>query len=139
MPIKGSKKQIGCACGETRESEFYPTHRGECKKCTNTRTSARQRGNSELHRIRHLKRAYGITPEKYDEMLASQYGLCALCGKPPDGEKLMVDHDHETDEVRGLIHRFCNSLLGFAREDVLILFAAIDYIKRHKQRKGNLT
>jgi len=65
-------------------------------------------------------------------MLAAQHGLCALCGKPPDGEKLMVDHNHETDEVRGLIHRFCNSLLGFAREDETILFAAIKYIRRFK-------
>ena len=133
MPIKGSKKPRVCVrCGERDESKFYPTHANECKRCLSDRTSTRQRGNTELHRRRHLKRAYGITPERYDEMLAQQHGLCALCGKPPDGENLMVDHDHETDEVRGLIHRFCNSLLGFAREDVSILFAAVDYIRRYK-------
>jgi Recombination endonuclease VII len=120
-------------CGETDETKFYPYRVFECKSCTCKRTSTRQRGNIEMHRRRHLKRAYGITPEKYDELLAQQHGLCALCGKPPDGENLMVDHDHETDEVRGLIHRFCNSLLGFAREDTTVLLAAVGYLNRYRK------
>src|SRR5208282_2964797 len=130
---KGIHKPYLCRkCGETNSAEFYGIQRGECKSCTRARTSRYQTGNSTFNRKRHLRRAYGITPERYDEMLAAQHGLCALCGKPPDGEKLMVDHNHETDEVRGLIHRFCNSLLGFAREDETILFAAIKYIRRFK-------
>ena len=133
MPAKGSHKVRVCRkCGETRDSEFYTWSRSECKRCACTRTSARTKGHTELHRIRHLRRAYGLTPERYDEMFAQQQGLCALCSKPPDGEKFMVDHDHSTNAVRGLIHRFCNSLLGFAKEDKKILLAAVRYIERHK-------
>jgi Recombination endonuclease VII len=121
-------------CGETDERKFYPYRVFECKSCTCKRTSARQRGNTELHRRRHLMRAYGWTPEKYDTELDKQHGLCALCGKPPlPGEILRVDHNHETGETRGLIHQHCNSLLGFAREDTAILLASIQYILRYRK------
>lgn len=121
------------ACGETDETKFYAYRAFECKKCTCVRTGAVQRGNTELHRRRHLKRAYGWTPEKYDVEISKQHGLCALCGKPPiPGEVLRVDHDHETGDPRELIHQHCNSLLGFAREDTAILLAAIHYLTRHR-------
>lgn len=133
MPLKGTRIPRLCRkCGESRETEFYPLSRSECKKCACARTSARTKGKTNLHRERHLKRAYGITPEQYDSMFAAQRGLCALCGKPPNDENFMVDHDHKTNEIRGLVHRFCNSLLGFACEDESILFAAVDYLRRHR-------
>jgi len=134
MPVKGSRKPRVCHCGETNPEQFYAARSGECKTCLCVRSSTRQKGNSKLHRRRHLKRAYGWTPEKYDTELAKQHGLCALCGKPPiPGEVLRVDHDHETGEPRELIHQHCNSLLGFAREDTAVLLAAIAYILRHRK------
>jgi recombination endonuclease VII len=134
MPVKGSRKPRVCHCGEIDPTQFYVAQASECKKCLIERTASHQRGNTELHRRRHLKRAYGWTPEKYDAELAKQHGLCALCGKPPIvGEVLRVDHNHETGETRELIHQHCNSLLGFAREDTAILMAAINYVVRHRQ------
>lgn len=49
-------------------------------------------------KIRHLK--------------VQQGGLCPLCGeaidltKPREG---VIDHDHDTGEIRGVLHRSCNS------------------------------
>ena len=57
----------------------------------------------------YLIRTYGITKAAYDAMLAGQGGHCALC---PTTEDLVVDHNHETDEVRGILCRSCNSGLG---------------------------
>ena len=97
------------------------------------RTSKYQTGNSAFNRRRHLRRQYGLDEDQYEAKLAAQHGLCALCGKPPEGDKkLMVDHDHETKKFRGLVHQHCNSLLGFAREDTAVLLMAIDYLVRHK-------
>lgn len=45
---------------------------------------------------------------------ADQGNKCALCGQPL-GEKTkapVLDHCHTTGEVRGVLHRGCNSLLG---------------------------
>ena len=137
MPVKGQRKPTVCSCGEANPSQFYAMSRTECKKCACIRTSARQRGNTELHRTRHLKRAYGITPERYDAEFTKQKGLCAMCGLPPDPtdlqKKLVVDHDHETGAFRGLVHGRCNSLLGYAQENPVILRAALTYLALHKQ------
>lgn len=62
----------------------------------------------ETIRRARLKRLFGITWEQYDQMLSSQGGVCALCGDPPKGKRLAVDHDHKTGKVRGLLCSFCN-------------------------------
>ncbi|AFR52565.1 putative DNA endonuclease VII [Pseudomonas phage MPK7] len=49
------------------------------------------------------------------KLWAEQNKLCPLCGKPIDisvkGEAVM-DHDHETGLVRGVLHRSCNTAEG---------------------------
>lgn len=52
-------------------------------------------------------------------MLYQQQGnKCAICGKPIDfsvtGHKAnyAVDHDHQTGEIRGTLHKSCNSAEG---------------------------
>jgi Recombination endonuclease VII len=58
---------------------------------------------------RALYRNYGLSPDDYDRALELQGGVCALCGLPPPGSRrLVVDDDHETGEIRGLLHRPCN-------------------------------
>lgn len=124
-------------CGEQDATQFYKHVRSECKACSCKRNSARQKGNHEHHRRRHLRRAYGITPEFYDAELAKQHGLCALCGRPPDETDLqkilVVDHDHETRAFRGLIHGRCNCILGYAKDDTAVLMSAIDYLNHHRK------
>lgn len=45
--------------------------------------------------------------------LSEQGGNCALCGLPIAGKDTPVaDHNHTTGEMRGVLHRSCNSLLG---------------------------
>lgn len=137
MPIKGYRKPRVCKCGETNPIQFYAAQASECKSCVRNRTSVVQRGNSGLHRKRHLKRAYGWTPEKYESEFIKQNGLCAMCGKPPDDTDLkkilMVDHDHETGAPRGLIHGRCNAVLGYAKDDPATLLSALRYLARYKK------
>jgi len=47
----------------------------------------------------------------YDELLAQQNGVCAICGHPPKTKRLNIDHDHKTMEVRGLLCHKCNRAL----------------------------
>jgi hypothetical protein len=62
---------------------------------------------------RRLKVRYGITLDAYEQMLCEQGGVCAICG---DEKELVVDHDHETGEVRGLLCRACNLRLGMVEQ-----------------------
>ena len=41
---------------------------------------------------------------------------------------LYVDHCHVTNKVSGLLCSKCNTFIGLAKDDVLILKSAIDYL-----------
>ena len=66
------------------------------------------RGASKLKA--HLKHRYGITVEDWDAMYDKQDGKCGLCLQPD--KKLVVDHDHDTMKVRGLLCHRCNTALS---------------------------
>lgn len=84
-----------------------------------------------------LKTKYGITPERYDEMLVEQNGRCAICFVPQADypKKFHVDHDHGTKQVRGLLCSKCNNAIGLLKEDVEILNRAREYLFKYKYAK----
>jgi uncharacterized protein YbaR (Trm112 family) len=64
--------------------------------------------------------------------VAEQGGRCAICGgKPKFRGRLSVDHNHKTNERRGLICETCNLLLGYACADdgPELLLAALAYLE----------
>ena len=88
-----------------------------------------------------LTRRYGITLTEYDAMCKQQSGKCLICGQNPketqcranqysNEGKLVVDHDHTTKKVRGLLCAKCNRGLGYFSEDVNALQNAINYLRR---------
>jgi len=82
----------------------------------------------------YLKRKYGITIAKYDEMLEAQGGVCAICGEArPEERTLHVDHDHETGVVRGLLCFRCNNALGDLRDSYELFQAAANYLDRDEE------
>lgn len=75
--------------------------------------------NFDYRRDYMLRFNYGITQEKYEELLAEQGGGCSICGKTPEeeGRALAVDHDHKTGEIFGILCQVCNRILvGRIRE-----------------------
>ncbi|MDO8302701.1 MAG: endonuclease VII domain-containing protein, partial [Sedimentisphaerales bacterium] len=81
-------------------------------------------------RARDLAYNYGMTTEEYDEILTAQNGVCATCGRPPNGKYLSIDHDHDTGKVRGLLCDNCNRSLGLTHESIDILAKMINYLKQ---------
>lgn len=79
------------------------------------------------YRRSNLKKLYGISLEQYDELYEQQEGRCAICRGAH--EVLVVDHDHETGEIRGLLCHNCNRSLGLMGEDPAVLRAAADYLE----------
>jgi hypothetical protein len=78
-----------------------------------------------------LKKHYGITLEERDLILHSQNDRCAICRTDDPGKKdWCVDHCHTTKRIRGVLCHFCNSVLGYAKDDTVVLKAAIAYLKR---------
>ncbi len=57
---------------------------------------------------------YGLTPEAVEQMYQDQKGICPSCMRffGYNWGDLDIDHDHETDEVRCLLCRSCNTTEG---------------------------
>lgn len=119
------------SCGEKDLTVFISGRATLCNNCDGHKERIR---NPYYDRRRYLSK-YRITPEQYGALFEEQGGLCAVCHKPPLGtgkQGLVVDHDHVTGRVRGLIHTTCNCLLGHAQEDIEILEGAIRYLTLQK-------
>jgi hypothetical protein len=136
-----------CKRGHPRTPENVDK-KGACKLCAKGQVKSWRENNRERHRElarigsrayrernpgvwkeRYLENTYGLSLEDYYKLLEKQGGVCAICHKPPVGERLAVDHDHVTGKVRGLLHRWCNSAIGFFEDDVQLLINAVNYLK----------
>lgn len=75
------------------------------------------------------KNMYGLLPGQYEQMLAAQGGVCAVCKEVcRTGRGLSVDHNHATKKIRGLLCHSCNCALGLAKDRSGILRALADYV-----------
>ena len=116
-----------CKCGE----EFTPTMAAQkyCSgRCWNSVARARR---DKLDRIR-------IHADHYAQIFEMQGGLCAICKSPSGsngrGDKLAVDHCHDSKQIRGLLCHKCNTALGLFKDDAERLQAALDYLATAKAR-----
>ena len=106
--------------------------RGDCNSCRNVYLKAWSAKNPEKKRAQKYRHRYGITPEQYEELLTKQNGRCAICQIPSYSHKeryFLVDHNHRTDEVRGLLCRNCNTAIGLLQDDFQIAGQAAHYLK----------
>ena len=93
---------------------WYVANRAACIKRTQTRYAKNRESILEQKHWYHFKRAYNLTQDEYEARLAKQDNVCAMCNKPTN--KIVVDHDHKTNVVRGLICPRCNLVLSFMDE-----------------------
>ncbi len=75
-----------------------------------------------------LRTLYGLTAEQFRDMLVGQAGRCLICFRVPP-TTLVVDHDHATGAIRGLLCNSCNRLLGIAGDSPRRLDAAARYLR----------
>ncbi|HMD54364.1 MAG TPA: endonuclease domain-containing protein, partial [Phycisphaerae bacterium] len=97
--------------------------------------------NKDHYRDKDLRKNFGITIDQYNEMLANQGGVCAICSQPERsmrGENvklLAVDHCHSTGEIRQLLCSRCNPMLGYAGDSSDMLRKGADYIDKHQHQR----
>ena len=99
------------------QKKYYDSHKESSQKCSR----------------KHILKRHGITVEEYNLMFNKQEGKCAICGNHQDKLKssLHVDHNHKTNKIRGLLCYKCNSVLGYAGDNIQILLQAIEYLKNN--------
>lgn len=102
---------------------YHATHLEENKIYRKKHRAAR--------RAYELQKSYGLSKEKFDALITAQGGGCATCGKADWGPRgPVVDHDHLTGKVRGVLCSNCNKALGFIKDDSKIVKAMGDYLKK---------
>ena len=66
-----------------------------------------------------------FTYKLYLSLLKKQKGKCKICKHE---DKLVVDHDHKTGKVRGLLCASCNIALGRFNDNLNIMKNAVKYL-----------
>lgn len=95
-----------CAdCGTVKPVADFPRNRSDssgyasyCKPCHNLRTRETKQRLYGGSREYHLRRRYGVGEKEFQELLAEQGGVCAVCGTP---DPQHLDHDHRTGGCAG--------------------------------------
>jgi endogenous inhibitor of DNA gyrase (YacG/DUF329 family) len=116
--------------------EAYYRNHDDNKERSRERMKQARFSSPDSFKGHKLKSTYGISVEEFSALLDSQGHKCLICGRQISGKvnskdlKAFVDHDHKTGAVRGLLCVYCNSLIGYCREDKSLLLAAIGYLKK---------
>lgn len=94
---------------------------------------------AQQRRDARLQATYGITLDEYNKILAAQNGVCAICKVPHHPERpLVVDHDHDSGEVRGLLCSECNTGIGLLGDNPQTLLSACAYLDVHGYYSGGV-
>jgi len=119
-------------CKECKEWKIFGKAKTYCKECCSIRT--KNNYNYEKQRAYLLKKKYGISCEKYNQMLHTQNYKCYICQKHEDklDRSLAVDHCHTTGKVRGLLCGNCNRFLGQINDDITTAKRLVKYLNENK-------
>ena len=96
---------------------------------TAERQRERRRKNPQRTADYNLRARYGITLKDRDTLLLKQRGRCAGCRRQR-GWKKVVDHNHRTHKVRGILCHHCNLILGHAKDDPNTLRRLACYLEK---------
>ena len=75
-----------------------------------------------------IAKKYGLSAHDFAARLEAQGYVCAICGEAPEAGPV-VDHDHITAAVRGILCGTCNAGLGYFRDSTALLRSAATYLE----------
>lgn len=124
-----SRKGTCQTCKGTTSSIQYSI----CRECRDKKTPDRK----QYSRDWQLKKKYGLEIGEFEAWWISFRGKCGIClrelkrseGKGNKTDSVVVDHDHSTGKIRGLLCAACNTGLGMFRDNIINLEKAIKWLK----------
>ena len=130
-PYESSDKPKICSkCNKTKtEKEFYfrkesGNLRPECKACISMQVACNK---------------YGISIDEVMKLYEKANNKCQVCGSEETPgidhqsskyRPLVIDHDHKTKEIRGLLCNWCNSAIGHLKDNPENCLKMFDYLKK---------
>jgi Autographiviridae endonuclease VII len=134
--FRAKKLASGAACEKFHRKEINAQRRRRRRQEDPAYAEKARVQDRARNRKCKLKK-YGITLEEYDAMLARQGGRCKICRKKAD-KLLFVDHCHAFLAIRGLLCRGCNTMLGFAKDNPVVLQEGARYLRRFLRQMRRL-
>jgi hypothetical protein len=111
-----------CKIGKEATPQYFPLHNKKANGLDSWCRSCRATYRSDVRRGKY--RAMGCEDTKLRALLATKE--CAICNTPTS--KLVVDHCHKTNRVRGVLCNSCNLGLGKFKDSPELLEAAMLYL-----------
>ena len=110
-----------CKHSKPATSEYFPLHNKKkngldswCRECRAIYRNGINRGKFR-----------SVISDDDLQYIKASITQCVICGSE---EKLVVDHDHITGQVRGMLCNHCNRGLGHFRDDPMLLEFAAQYL-----------
>lgn len=94
-----------------------------CRPCMNETSTRWVEENREAMYIQQAASRYGISAEEAARLRAMS---CEVCGSK---DRMVIDHQHGTGQVRGALCNSCNSALGHAKDSPTTLRALAEYLE----------
>ena len=144
--VSSNKKQSDTSIGNGIPVFCNQKHKGykdkPCKECEKSFTPlapshryCSQECADKSYTSSYLRRNYGITYDEWLSLYVSQGGRCKICGstgfKLHDNCQLLlvVDHNHKTGDIRGMLCHNCNRALGLLQDSEHNLRSALLYLE----------
>lgn len=140
-------------------SEFYSKsnekdgHAYYCKPCDLERSKAYRDANKQKisirrkeklknspkrpgYRVKTILKNAGLTLNHLEQLKIEQDNKCAICLKPAETERyktLCLDHNHFTNQVRGLLCNTHNRTIGLLKENVDDILKIVSYLQKYQK------
>lgn len=132
---RGGPRRCQARCGQLVTRKVGDRYVPLCDDCLTATVSEWSGHVSAPGAVTRLRSKYGLTAGEHAQMFTDQGGLCAICRDPARSSKtsvhgtgLVVDHDHGTGEVRGLLCSRCNAAIGLLDDNAGWMHAAATYV-----------
>ncbi len=85
-------------------------------------------------RERYHQLNYGMSKEEAETLRNTRTG-CDICGGTAGGPhgKFVIDHNHTTGQIRGVICNACNQAIGKLRDDPAVILKAAEYLSYYEE------
>lgn len=128
-----------------------PYKNGTCNECNNKTSSVKYTICVNCRKVKnkrkipldqyarnwHLIKKYNIDSDGFNVLWQAFKGKCGICninlqmpqnGKGQPRNAAVIDHDHVSGNLRGLLCNSCNKALGLFNDDVILLRSAMNWI-----------
>ena len=138
--------KICTMCGVAKSTSSFRSRGGSmrhllksrCNECLHQEYKRWIQGNPEKVReyrdrdpwtlIKRCSRR-NINPEQLISVYEKQEECCAICKKEIEIVDSAIDHNHQTNEFRGILCKQCNRGLGMFLDSPFILRNALEYLQ----------